>query len=46
MLLYVCRAGTFGAVLEYGIEKKITSFSNLGASMSIGYPTGVMVRIK
>ncbi|XP_053379119.1 dnaJ homolog subfamily C member 11-like [Mercenaria mercenaria] len=40
------KAGTFGAVLEYGIEKKITSFSNLGASMSIGYPTGVALRIK
>lgn len=35
-----------GAELDYGIQKKITSFSNLGASMSIGYPSGVSVRIK
>ena len=40
------RAGVFGAVFEYGIERKITSFSTVGASMSVGVPTGVMVRLK
>ncbi|XP_060605966.1 dnaJ homolog subfamily C member 11-like, partial [Ruditapes philippinarum] len=40
------KAGTFGAVIEYGIEKKVTAFSNLGATMSVGYPTGVTIALK
>lgn len=48
MVLYLptFRAGTFGAVFEYGCEKKITKFSNLGASMLIGVPLGVTLKIR
>ncbi|XP_064641840.1 dnaJ homolog subfamily C member 11-like [Lineus longissimus] len=38
--------GTFGAIVEYGGEKKITQFSVLGASLVIGVPTGVLLKIK
>ena len=35
-----------GGLVEYGFEKKITQFSNLGASMVIGVPSGVHLKIK
>lgn len=38
--------GTTGLYFEYGVEKKITQFSWLGATMVLGVPYGVMLRIK
>eukprot|EP00095_Tigriopus_kingsejongensis_P005439 maker-scaffold224_size251237-snap-gene-0.18 protein:Tk05439 transcript:maker-scaffold224_size251237-snap-gene-0.18-mRNA-1 annotation:"-like protein subfamily c member 11" len=38
--------GTFGGILEYGVEKKVTSHSTLGATMVIGIPVGITLRIK
>ncbi|KAK7093992.1 dnaJ homolog subfamily C member 11-like isoform X2 [Littorina saxatilis] len=38
--------GVTGGMVEYGFEKKITQFSHLGASMVIGVPTGVHLKIK
>jgi len=38
--------GTFGALIEYGIEKKISPHSNLGATMLVGIPFGVTLRVK
>ncbi|XP_050414413.1 dnaJ homolog subfamily C member 11 [Patella vulgata] len=38
--------GTLGMIGEYGFEKKITQFSILGATMVVGLPVGVMLRIK
>lgn len=47
---FVCliayRAGTFGAIFEYGAEKKVSRHSSLGATMSIGVPTGVSLKIR
>jgi len=40
------KAGTFGGILEYGVEEKITDHSSLGATMVVGFPVGVTVRIK
>jgi len=40
------RVGTFGAVVEYGCEKKVSQFSVLGASISIGSLSGVILKIK
>lgn len=40
------KAGTFGAILEYGVEEKITDHSTLGATMVVGFPVGVTVRLK
>lgn len=40
------RAGTFGAFLEYGVEKKVSQHSSLSASVSVGVPTGVTLKIK
>ena len=46
MLISHIRLGTFGAMLEYGIERRITPNSNLGATMIIGVPFGVTLRVK
>nr|CAG4650026.1 EOG090X03AJ [Sida crystallina] len=40
------KAGTFGAMVEYGLERKISEHSSLGVTMSVGVPTGVMLKIK
>ncbi|XP_071449157.1 dnaJ homolog subfamily C member 11 [Hetaerina americana] len=40
------RAGTFGAVLEYGVEKKVSKHSSLSAAVSFGVPNGVTLKIK
>lgn len=40
------RLGTVGAMLEYGCEKKITQFSTLGATLVLGIPLGVTLKIK
>ncbi|MCL4128914.1 UNVERIFIED_CONTAM: hypothetical protein GTU68_050335 [Idotea baltica] len=40
------KVGTFGAIFEYGAEKKVSSHSSLGATMSIGVPTGVTLKIR
>ncbi|XP_046423389.1 dnaJ homolog subfamily C member 11 isoform X1 [Neodiprion pinetum] len=40
------KAGTFGAFLEYGAEKKVSQHSSLSASVSVGVPTGVILKIK
>ena len=33
-------------MIEYGIERRITPNSNLGATMIIGVPFGVTLRVK
>ena len=43
---YICRVGTFGVVAEYGCEKQVTKFSTLGATVSIGIPIGVILKLK
>lgn len=40
------KAGTFGAILEYGAEKKVSQNSSLAASLALGVPTGVQLKIK
>jgi len=40
------KAGTFGAILEYGVEEKVTSQSNVSATMLVGFPLGVTCRLK
>ena len=40
------KIGTFGALVEYGIERRITPHSNLGATMLIGIPFGVTLKVK
>ena len=35
MLISIYRAGTFVAVVEYGVEKKVSMFSNVAAIMSV-----------
>ena len=40
------RVGTFGALMEYGIERRLTPHSNLGATMLVGIPFGVTLKIK
>ena len=40
------RLGTFGAILEYGVEKRVTNHSSLSATMVVGVPVGITLRIK
>nr|CAG4637676.1 EOG090X03AJ [Chydorus sphaericus] len=40
------KAGTFGAVVEYGLERKVSEHSSLAVAMSIGVPTGITLKIK
>ncbi|PSN53871.1 hypothetical protein C0J52_02423 [Blattella germanica] len=40
------KAGTFGAILEYGAEKKVSQHSSLAASVVVGVPSGVTLKIK
>ncbi len=44
--LFLVRAGSFGILLEYGVEKQVTKHSVLGATMVVGLPLGVTLRIK
>lgn len=38
--------GTFGALLEYGAEKKISKYCKVSAAIAVGVPTGVMLKLK
>lgn len=40
------RSGFFGTVVEYGAETKISRHSVLGATVSVGVPQGVSLKIK
>merc|ERR1712192_80461 len=40
------KAGTFGAILEYGVEERVTSQSSVSATMLVGFPLGVTCRLK
>ncbi|CAH1183672.1 unnamed protein product [Phaedon cochleariae] len=40
------KAGTFGGVIEYGAEKKISKHSNLAFSVVCGVPSGVKLKIR
>ncbi|KAJ9599175.1 hypothetical protein L9F63_010352 [Diploptera punctata] len=40
------KAGTFGAVVEYGAEKKVSQHSSLAASVVLGVPSGVTLKLK
>ncbi|KAL5013903.1 hypothetical protein ScPMuIL_008173 [Solemya velum] len=40
------KVGTLGAVVEYGFEKKVSQFSVLGATVAVGVPVGVTVRVR
>ncbi|RZF36169.1 hypothetical protein LSTR_LSTR014398 [Laodelphax striatellus] len=40
------KAGTFGALLEYGVEKKVSEQSTISAVVSVGVPTGVSLKLK
>jgi len=39
------KVGTFGAIMEYGVEEKITEHSSLGATMVVG-TMGVICKVK
>ncbi|XP_054274989.1 dnaJ homolog subfamily C member 11 [Macrosteles quadrilineatus] len=40
------KGGTFGALLEYSAEKKVSEQSSMSAMVSVGVPSGVRLRIK
>ncbi|XP_039763790.1 dnaJ homolog subfamily C member 11 [Pararge aegeria] len=38
--------GTFGAIAEYGVEKKVSQNSSVSAAVMLGVPSGVMLKLK
>ena len=38
--------GTFGAMIEYGVDRKITEQSTIAATVAVGIPQGVVLRIR
>lgn len=46
ILSLIFRLGTFGSMVAYGCERQITEHSKLTATMCIGLPVGVLVKIK
>ncbi|XP_055837897.1 dnaJ homolog subfamily C member 11 [Episyrphus balteatus] len=40
------KAGTFGFLTECGAEKKVSKYSSVVATVSVGRPTGVYLRLK
>lgn len=40
------RVGTFGFLTEYGLEKKISKYSSVHASVMLGVPNGVALKIR
>ncbi|KAH9376926.1 hypothetical protein HPB48_002759 [Haemaphysalis longicornis] len=40
------KVGTFGAVVEYGVERKISQHNTVGATMVIGIPTGITLKLR
>ena len=44
--LFVSRFGTFGGLIEYSAEKKVSHHSHLSATMCVGIPLGVQLRLR
>ncbi|XP_023162499.1 dnaJ homolog subfamily C member 11 [Drosophila hydei] len=40
------KVGTFGFLGEYGVEKKVSKYSSVIATVSIGVPSGVILKLK
>jgi DnaJ family protein C protein 11 len=40
------KVGTFGFQTEYGIEKKVSKYSSVHASVMVGVPNGVVLKIR
>ncbi|CAG9558842.1 unnamed protein product [Danaus chrysippus] len=40
------KMGTFGAIVEYGAEKKVSQNSSVSAAVMLGVPSGVMLKLK
>lgn len=40
------RIGTFGYLTEYGVEKKVSKYSSVHASVQLGVPSGVVLKIR
>ncbi|XP_055313601.1 dnaJ homolog subfamily C member 11 [Sitodiplosis mosellana] len=45
-LRLAAKVGTFGYMAEYGAEKKVSKYSSVVASVSVGQPTGVIMKLK
>ncbi|KAL3280890.1 hypothetical protein HHI36_004117 [Cryptolaemus montrouzieri] len=45
-LKLLIKVGTFGGMVEYGAEKKVSKHSNLSFAVVVGLPTGVKLKIR
>ncbi|XP_067633853.1 dnaJ homolog subfamily C member 11 [Eurosta solidaginis] len=45
-LKLAAKLGTFGFLAEYGAEKKVSKYSSVFAAVSLGVPSGVMLKFK
>lgn len=46
MIIILIRGGTFGLQLEYGAEKKVSQYSTVSATMTVGIPMGVSLKMR
>ncbi|KOB73460.1 DnaJ-17, partial [Operophtera brumata] len=40
------KGGTFGAIVEYGAEKKVSQNNSVSAAVMVGVPSGVILKLK
>ncbi|EDW72317.1 uncharacterized protein Dwil_GK20781 [Drosophila willistoni] len=45
-LKLAAKVGTFGFMGEYGVEKKVSKYSSVVATVSVGVPSGVILKFK
>ncbi|XP_065163838.1 dnaJ homolog subfamily C member 11 [Atheta coriaria] len=45
-LKVLIKLGTFGGLVEYGVERKVSKHSNLSAAVSVGVPSGIKLKIR
>jgi len=46
MIAVYSRVGTYGGILEYGLDKTVSERTVMGATVTVGIPTGVALKIK
>lgn len=40
------KIGTFGYLVEYGTDKRLSKYSTIGATVSVGVPSGITLKIR
>lgn len=43
---FATKIGTFGYLVEYGTDKRLSKYSTVGATVTLGVPSGVVLKIR